>query len=91
MGPGLLGRADDAKFDAEMVVPEVALIGRTTKRADCDQENIIIVYLNGGCRFFWDCAADNRDLTGEPIDQRFNSSVGSGTFGLFLRSFTTSY
>ena len=42
-GPGLLGRADDAKFDAEMVVPEVALIGRTTKRADCDQENIIII------------------------------------------------
>ena len=64
MGPGLLGRADDAKFDAEMVVPEVALIGRTTKRADCDQENIIIVYLNGGCRFFWDYAADNRDLKG---------------------------
>jgi hypothetical protein len=39
----LLGRADDAKFDAEMVVPEVALIGRTIKRADCDQENIIII------------------------------------------------
>ncbi len=39
----MLGRADDAKFDAEMVVPEVALIGRTIKRADCDQENIIII------------------------------------------------
>jgi hypothetical protein len=43
MGSGLLGSADDAKFDVEMVVPEVALIGRTTKRADCDQENIIII------------------------------------------------
>ncbi len=43
MGSGLLGSADNAKFYAEMVVPEVALIGRTTKRADCDQENIIIV------------------------------------------------
>jgi hypothetical protein len=47
-----------------MVVPEIALIGRATKRAECDQENIIIVYLNGGCRFCWGNAADNRDLKG---------------------------
>jgi hypothetical protein len=67
VGPGLLGRDDDAKFDAEMVVPVVVLIGGTTKSADCYRENIIIEYLNGGCRFCWGYAADNRDLKGGSV------------------------
>jgi hypothetical protein len=87
VGPGLLGRADNAKFNAEMVVPVVALNGGTTKSADCGKENIIIEYLNGGCRFCWGYAADNRDLRGGTIDQRFNSSLGFGTLLLFLRCF----
>ena len=39
---GWLGGADDKEFNAEMVVFVVALIGGTTKRADCYKENIII-------------------------------------------------
>jgi hypothetical protein len=58
----VFGVAWGATTDAEMVVFEVALISNAAEYADCYEENIIIIYLNGGCRFCCGCAVDNRDL-----------------------------
>ncbi len=87
MCSGVAWVVDVKKIDAKMEVLEVASIGRTTERADSSEKNIIIIYLNGGCRFCCGCAADNRDLRGGAMCQRFNSPVGFGMFFAFLRCF----
>ena len=80
----VFGVAWGATTDTEMVVFEVALISNAAEYADCYEENIIIISQRWMSILLWMRRGQSRPERGA-IYQRFNSSVGSGTFFLFLQ------